>query len=97
MKFEELKKEKFKKEELNPPYNVIADLLDVKSAAILNEFFGGKRVTFPKDFIQKESIKSSILKDYTDGMAIQELVYKYNLCDSTIRNKISQEKKKISM
>lgn len=94
MKFEELKKDKFKKEELNPPYNVIAELLDVKSSEILNRFFGGRRVTFPKEFIKKDSIKSSIIKDYNEGMAIQELVYKYNLCDSTIRNKISQEKKK---
>ena len=97
MRFEELKKDSFKKEELNPPYNTIADLLDVKSAEILNEFFGGRRITFPKDFIKKDCIKSSILKDYADGMAMQELVYKYNLCDSTIRNKISQEKKKNNM
>jgi len=94
MKFEELKKDAFKEDELNPPYSLIAELLDVKSAEILSRFFGGKRVTFPKEFVKRDAITAGILKDYNNGMTIQELVYKYNLCDSTIRNKISQEKKK---
>lgn len=82
------------KNELSYPYNVIAEIMDIRTAELMFENFSGQQVTFPKRFINLETTNAGIIADYGNGYKIRELARKYKFCESTIRRIINEEKQK---
>ena len=77
-------------EQLNFPYNYIAELLGAETAKTIHKYFNGNQITFPKEFVKSEVIDLKIVEEYDNGADILELVRKYNLHERTIKRKLKR-------
>ena len=82
------------KEDLTYPYNMIAEMVNMETAELMYEQFGGQQVTFPVRFVTAEALNADIMADYENGVKIPDLVRKYRVSESMVRRLITRERKK---
>jgi len=72
-------------EDLAGIYKELAETVGMDNAHEIYLHFKGMQMMFPRKFYSHKYIAQQIIKEHKNGVSVRELVQKYGLCESRVR------------